>query len=96
MQRAFDTLSDWIEWFLARWWGVLLYICAIAPCYYLWGWDGVDRYVYMSGGLLVILLVGAGRRDSKATHAKLDDIDERDDMTRVEELSEEEIERRRV
>lgn len=91
-QRAFDSLSDWIEWFLARWWGASLYLFgAIVWC----SWDGADRYVTMTGAVILVLLVGGGRRDSKATHAKLDDIDDRDDMTRIEESSEEEIEARR-
>lgn len=94
-QRVFDRLSERAEWFLSTWWGALAYIVACASAYLIWGWDGVDRAVYVSGGLILVLLIGSGRRDSKAVHAKLDDIDERDDMTRVEELSEQEIEERR-
>ena len=38
------------------------------------GWDAMDRYIYITNGILVVLLLNAGRRDSLATHSKLDDL----------------------
>lgn len=94
-QTAFDRVSESVEWVLSTWWGASAYLGTAALCYLPWGWDGPDRFLTMTGGVILVLLVGGGRRSMKAVHAKLDDIDEREDMTRVEELSEAEIERRR-
>jgi len=95
IQRAFDTMSSGIEWFFSRWWGVVLYCLLCVVFYLLWDWDGIDRFIYTSGVLLVVLLIGGARRSNIAMHIKLDDIDERDDLNRIEELSEEELERKR-
>lgn len=95
MQRAFDTLSEWIEWLFSTWWGVSLYGASCIATYVLGGWDAIDRWVYMSGAALVVLLIGSGRRDSKAMHTKLDDIDDRPELQRLEELTEREIDERR-
>lgn len=95
IQKAFDRFSGGLEWFLSRWWGVLLYCLTCLGFYWLWDWDGIDRFIYTSGVLLVVLLIGGARRSNIAMHTKLDDIDERDDLNRIEDLSEEEIEERR-
>jgi low affinity Fe/Cu permease len=95
IQRGFDRFSGGLEWVLSRWWGVLAYCLICGLFYWLWDWDGIDRFIYTSGVLLVVLLVGGARRSNLAMHAKLDDIDDRDDLNRIEELSEEEIERKR-
>ncbi len=95
MQRGFDCLSEWIEWALSTWWGVSLYVAACVAVYIAGSWDGVDRWTFITGTFILVLLIGSGRRDSKATHAKLDDIDDRDDLNRIEELTEKEIEERR-
>ena len=95
LQAAFDCASDRAERLLASWWGAATYLGLAALCAVRWGWDGPDRFFTLSGGVILVLLLGASRRSSLAVHAKLDDIDERDDMTRVEELSEAEIEERR-
>ncbi len=91
LQRGFDCLSERIEWVLSTWWGVSLYVAACLASYVLGAWDGVDRWTFLTGTLILVLLIGSGRRDSKATHIKLDDIDERDDLNRIEELTEDEI-----
>ncbi len=96
MQRGFDRLSERIEWALSTWWGVSLYVAACIASYAAGAWDGLDRWTFTTGTLILVLLIGGGRRDSKATHAKLDDIDDRDDLNRIEELSEVEIEERRI
>jgi low affinity Fe/Cu permease len=95
IQQKFDCFSGAIEKGLSRWWGVLIYVVLSVVFYFVWDWDGLDRWIYVSSVLLVILLVGGARRSNLAMHAKLDDIDERDDLNRIEELSEEEIERKR-
>lgn len=95
MQHMFDCLSEWIEHAFSTWWGVGLYAVLSAVAYVLAGWDGLDRFVYMTGALIVILLIGSGRRDSKAAQAKLDTLTEGAELDRLEELSEAEIEARR-
>lgn len=93
MQNSFDCFSERIEYLFSTWWGVGLYIAVCIGCYILWGWDGLDRWVYMSGAATVILLIGAGRRDSKAAHAKLDSLTDGTALDRLEERREDEIER---
>lgn len=95
IQKDFDVISGGVEWFLSRWWGVALYLVACVLSFVAWGWDGLDRVVYTSGTVFLVLLIGGARRSSKAMHVKLDDIDERDDLNRIEDLCEEEIERKR-
>lgn len=95
IQRWFDTGSDWIEHLLSTWYGVAGYGAICIACYAWSGWDALDRWVYMSGAGVVILLIGAGRRDSKATHAKLDALTPGHDLNRLEERREDEIERAR-
>lgn len=95
MQHLFDCLSERIEWLLSTWWGVSAYLVGCVASYAVAGWDGLDRWVYLSGAALLVVLIGSGRRDSKAMHAKLDDIDDRDDLNRLEERSESEIEAKR-
>ena len=95
MQHAFDTLSEWIEWFMATWWGASAYFACCVLVALGYGWDGLDRITYLTGALILVLLIGSGRRDSKATHAKLDCITDRDDLNHIEERTEQEIEARR-
>ena len=95
MQRAFDTLSEWIEWLFSTWWGVTGYALVSGGIYALTGWDGLDRWIYVTGAAILVLLIGSGRRDSKAMHTKLDDIDDRPELHRIEELTEREIDERR-
>ena len=94
-QVPFDWLSEKVEWFLSRWWGGAIYFISWVVSFWFGGWDWMDRWVYITGGIILILLVGGARRSSKAMHVKLDDIDEREDLNRIEELTEEEIERKR-
>ncbi len=96
MQRGFDCFSERIEWGLSRWWGVALYVSACIASYVVGAWEGLDRWTFATGTLILVLLIGSGRRNSKATHVKLDDIDERDDLNRIEELTEDEIEEKRL
>jgi len=96
MQCAYDYLCERIEWFLSRWWGGGLYLALACLCAVVWAWDGPDRYLTNTGGAILILMVGLNRRSSMATHVKLDDIDDRDDLNRIEELTEDEIESRRA
>lgn len=95
MQRAFDRLSETSERFLASWWGFCSIVAGIVACFSLWGWDGADRYIYVIGFLIVALLIGAGRRDAKAVHAKLDAMTPGHDLDRLEERAEREIEEMR-
>lgn len=91
-QRIFDRLSERGEWLLASWWGAGAYLSVAALSAVLWGWDGLDRFIFLSGALVLVMLVGSGRRDSKAVHAKLDRATPGEDMNRIEELTEREIE----
>lgn len=95
MQHRFNRLSEQVERALSAWWGVGLYGAACVGWYIAAGWDGVDRWVYMTGAAIVILLIGSGRRDAKATHAKLDALTPGNDLDRVEEQCEDDIEARR-
>lgn len=94
-QKAFDTLSEKSERFLSLWWGVLLYFVGIGFCGYLWGWDGSDRYIYVTSAALFILLIGSNRRSAKAEQAKLDKITPDDSLNKVEEREEKEIDKLR-
>lgn len=83
IQRPFMCLCDRLEYVLSRWWGVALYV---AGCVVFWliSWDAVDRWIYTSGVLLVVLLIGNARRSDKAMHIKLDDIDPRVEHNHLE------------
>lgn len=92
LQHAFDRLSEATERFLASWWGVTLTTALCALCGLLWGWDGIDRAIYIVGFFVVILLIGTSRRDWKAQHAQMEATLEGADLARLEERSEQEIE----
>lgn len=95
MQRAFDCLSERVEHLLSTWWGVAAYFGLMTLCGLVWGWDGIDRAIYVTGGMILVLLIGCGRRDAKAIHAKLDRITPGHDLDRIEERAEREIEQAR-
>lgn len=98
MQRAFDCLSDKIEGWLALWWGALLFILARPFAYHFAGWDGLDRLIYTSDDLVLLLLIGCGRRDTKALLAQNERILKALGVTgfdRLEEREEREIEEAR-
>lgn len=92
IQRAFMTLCDRLEYTLSRWWGTSAYIVSMAFALY-WGWDPLDRWIYISNAVLVVLLIGNARRSDKAMHRKLDNVDPREDHNRLEEQDEQEIEK---
>lgn len=95
MQRAFERASDGAEWFVSRWWGFAI-ITALCAWWVVRGqWEPVDRFTFLFGFALLLLLTGAGRRDSKATHGKLDTLTPGHDLDRLEERAECEIERLR-
>lgn len=85
-------LCDWLEYALSRWWGTSLYLASMVVALH-WGWDPLDRWIYISNAALVVLLIGNARRSDKAMHRKLDDIDPREDHNRLEERDEREIEK---
>lgn len=92
MQHAFDCLSERIEWLLSRWWGAGAYFALWIAAYAGWLWDGLDRFVYVTGGAILVLLIGCGRRDSKAAQAKLDTLTPGHALDRLEERDERAIE----
>lgn len=94
-QRAFDCASERLEHALSTWLGVLVYLALCGLTFALWGWDGIDRFVYLTGAIIIVLLIGAGRRDSKAAQAKLDALTPDDTLNRLEERQERDIERLR-
>lgn len=96
IQCWFDRACDTVEHWFSTWWGVGAYALLCVVAYQLWGWDGLDRWVYMSGAATVILLIGSGRRDSKATHVKLDSMTDGTALDRLEERREDEIEASRA
>lgn len=91
-QAAFDWLSEHLEKVLSTWWGAGGYFALCALSGALWGWDGLDRTVYLTGGIIIILLVGSARRDWKAQHAQTEAMLDGEDLKRLEEKSEAEIE----
>lgn len=95
VQGCFDWLSEHLERVLSTWWGALLYFAILSFAALPWGWDGLDRAIYISGAIVIILLIGCGRRDNKAIHAKLDVLTPDDTLNRLEERSEAEIEEAR-
>lgn len=92
MQHAFDRLSEATEWLLSRWWGAGGYFALWLLAYAGWLWDGLDRFVYVTGGAILVLLVGTSRRDSKAAQAKLDTLTPGHTLDRIEERDERAIE----
>jgi len=84
LQRPFMCLCDRLEYVLSRWWGASSYVLSLFATYRLWGWDGIDRWIYISGVLLVVLLIGNSRRSDRAMHIKLDEIDPRPEHNRLE------------
>ena len=46
----------------------------MVACLFWWDWDGIDRYIYISNAIIVVLLLNAGKRDSVAAQSKLDDL----------------------
>lgn len=91
MQHAFIRICDRLEYVLSRWWGTALYASTLPLTFLAGGWDGIDRWVYITGVLLVVLLIGNARRSDKATHIKLDEIDPREDHNEIERLDEPEM-----
>jgi low affinity Fe/Cu permease len=92
MDKLFILVSDHVEEFLSWWIGFSMYTVGMGVAYWLWGWDGIDRYIYVSGALILILVLGSGRRDTKAIHARLDKLTPDDTLNRLEERTEAEIE----
>lgn len=95
MQRAFDRLSERAEWFVSRWWGFSSIALLVTVLVVRLLWDEVDRFTYLSGYFLLLMLVGLGRREFKALHAKIDTLTEGDRLDRLEERAEREIEEAR-
>lgn len=91
LQHRFDRLSDRIEHIFSTWWGVTLYVGAACAVYAIWQWDGLDRFFYISGGMLVVLLLGASRRDSIANQVKMDAMTTDNDLDGIEERTEQDI-----
>lgn len=52
----------------------------------------MDRFTYLTNGILVIMLLNNARRDSKATHKKLDAADP-DNHEGIESKPEEDIDK---
>lgn len=94
-QHLFDHASEALEHALSLWPYVAAYTALLGLCAHLWGWDGLDRAFYISGGYILVLLIGTARRDNKALHAKLDSLTDGDALDRLEERSEREIEEMR-
>ncbi|MPR36614.1 hypothetical protein [Salmonirosea aquatica] len=92
MSRLFAHFTDSVEWLLSQWWGFGAYLALSWITYHAWGWDGIDRFTYMANGVLVIMLLNNARRDSKATHKKLDAADPQHHEG-LEARTEEEIDR---
>lgn len=91
-QRTFDAASEWAERVLATWRGAGAYAVLAGICGAVWGWNGVDRFIYVTTAVVVVLLIGSGRRDNKAAQAKLDTLTEGHELDRLEEKPEREIE----
>ena len=47
---------------------------ALMIAFYQISWDAIDRYIYITNAIIVVLLLNTTRRDSLATHKKLDDL----------------------
>lgn len=91
MEVAFNCVSDEAERILASWWGFTGFSLLGALCAAIWGWDGIDRWLTVTGTLLVMLLINQGRRSDQAMHLKLDTIDPDDSHNEIESRSEREI-----
>ena len=95
LKSLFSKFSDKLEAYLAHPFGFVLYTVFFILGLVFVGVDATNIVIsYVTAGMLFLGL-GNARRDRKAVHAKLDDIDPRDEMTRIEEKAEEEIERLR-
>lgn len=92
MNKLFARFTDSVEWLLSQWWAFLAYLFFTWLTYFLWDWDGVDRFTYLTNGILVIMLLNNARRDSKATHKKLDAADP-DNHEGIESKPEEDIDK---
>ena len=67
-----------------------MYIALMVP-FFFHSWDALDRYIYVTNAIIVVLLVNTTRRDSLATHRKLDDLVPDEDKE-LEKKPEEELE----
>lgn len=83
---------DGLEYGLSRWWGSLAYASSMLLVPWV-GWDTIDRWIYMTNALLMVLLIGNARRSDKAMHIKLDEIDPREDHNALEACDEPEMRR---
>lgn len=95
LETAFNTASDHAERILASWWGFSTFIAVALLCAALWGWDGIDRWLTITGTLLVMLLINQSRRSDTAMHIKLDAIDPSPEHNELEKHTQSEIEQSR-
>lgn len=73
VNKAYIALCDKLEYALSRWWGTGSYAATLAAAWWWFGWDTMDRWVYISNAMLVVMLIGNSRRSDRAMHIKLDD-----------------------
>ena len=95
IESQFKALSDRAECFLSSWRGFVIYMSVTLFCAGVWGWDGIDRWLYISTTIVVMLLLNQGRRSDHAMHLNLDAIDPVAAHNRMEEATEREIEEAR-
>lgn len=88
LQHGYMRASDGVEYALSRWWGWFAYAATLAASYVWWGWDTIDRWVYISNALLVVLLIRNQRASDRAMHIKLDAIDEVEEHNELEKRDE--------
>ena len=99
-QRRFDQLSERLECTLSKWWGASLYFGTTAFVALPWGWDGIDKFIFTTNSVILVLVLGCNRRDTKALLTQNEKLLERlgvdTDLARLEEKTEAEIEELRA
>lgn len=100
MLEAFNWLSDKLEKVAGTIWAFVLFLawCALVP---LINVDVANYGISFITALLLFLTIGPARRDRKAVHVKLDDLEKQIDVADsskagIESLTEAEIEAKRV
>lgn len=90
IQHAYIRLCDGLDYAMTRWWGAALALC-VPLCLAVYGWDWIDRWIYLATYIIVFLASSTKRRSDTAMHKKLDGADPDPAHNGIERLDEREM-----